>query len=363
MQLTDVIGNEAARRALEGMAESGRIPGALMFYENDGCGALALAMAFLDGIYGHDRKVSRLVHPDIHFIFPTASSTKVEGKVSDLVPEAFIEYWRELVSENPYFLENELSTALGIEGKSSAINVRTANHIISTLSLTPVERGYKAVVIYLPEKMNEQAANKLLKVVEEPPEKTVFLMITHAPDKVIPTISSRCQGIRVLPLEASEVASALVRDFGKGEEEAAEAAAMAGGSIGVALDYLSERTDYETWMDIFSDLTEALVARDLSGSLDCGERMAALPSREKQKAFCKFASECLRKIFMTRQGMPGLAVVGEDEKEFYARVSGKLKASFPRRAAAAFDRAANLIGRNVNQKMVFCDLVDRLFLI
>ena len=116
-------------------------------------------------------------------------------------------------------------------------------------------------------------------------------------------------------------------------------------------------------MDLFSDLAEALIGRDLAGALDCGERMASLPSREKQKAFCKFASECLGKIFLIRQGLPGLAVVGEDEKEFYASVSARFKASFPRRAAAAFDRAANLIGRNVNQKMVFCDLVDRLFLI
>jgi len=345
------------------MVSSGRVPHAMMFYENDGCGALPLVLGFLDSIYGHDKKVRKLIHPDVHFVFPIASGSKVEGKVSDLLPEMFLAYWRELVDANPYFMENDLSTALGIEGKASAINVNVANSILSKLSLTAVEGGYKAVVIYLPERMNDQAANRLLKVVEEPPEKTLFLMITHAPDRVISTISSRCQGIRVMPLEASEVAAVLVRDFGKGREEAEEAAAMAGGSVGAAVDYLSERSDYGAWMDIFSDLIDAVAGNDLSGALDCGERIAALPSREKQKAFCKFASECLRKIFMVRQGLPDLAVVSGDEREFYVSSARKLKAAFPRRASEAFDRAAFLTGRNVNQKMVFCDLVNRLFLI
>ena len=261
----------------------------MMFYENDGCGALPLVLGFLDSLFDHDRKVLKLIHPDVHFIFPIASGTKVEGKVSELLPEMFLAYWRELVEANPYFMENDLSTALGIGGKESAINLKVANFILSKLSLTAVEGGYKAVVIYLPEKMNAQTANRLLKVVEEPPEKTVFLMITHAPDRVMPTISSRCQGIRVMPLEAAEIESVLVRDFGKGKEEAEEAAAMAGGSVGAAVDYLSGRSDYGVWMDMFSELVDAVAGNDLSAALDCGERMAALSSREKQKAFCKFA--------------------------------------------------------------------------
>ena len=220
MNFDGIIGNREAVKALEGMAASGRIPHSMMLYENDGCGAIALVLAFLGKVLQDEHKVSGLIHPDVHYIYPVANGSKVNEKVENLRAELFLSYWRDLIVANPYALESEVISAFGVEGKQTGINNAEAKEILETVYLTSVEGGYKAVVVYLPEKMNAAAANKLLKAIEEPPEKTLFLMITHSPEKVMQTISSRCQAIRVMPYSKEEIAEVLVSSFGKGGEEA-----------------------------------------------------------------------------------------------------------------------------------------------
>lgn len=351
-----IKGNEDVKKALVGMVDSGRVPHAIMFYENDGCGALELALGFLEYLTGSS-KVSRLVHPDVYFIFPVTKGSKVT--TDKPTSETYLKYWRELVLANPYFLENELGDALGIEGKSSIIAIAEAKFIIEKLSFHSLEGGYRAVVIYLPEKMNKDTANRLLKSIEEPPEQTEFIFITHSPEKVLPTISSRCQGIRVLPLSREEVSEVLQERFGKSEEAATTAAEMSGGSIGRALNYLSENEDIGAEFDLFSALMQALLAKDLLAAQDIGEQIASLPSREKAKAFCRYAADGMRKIFMLQQGMPQLAGVSPREEELFATLAARCRKSFARGAVAQLDRALMLIDRNINLKILFCDLVDR----
>ena len=347
MRLDEIIGNHDAVKVLRGMAESGRIPHAMMLYENDGCGAMALTLAFLSAVMGDGHKVSNLIHPDVHYVYPVANGSKVTEKVENLRAELFLEYWRSLMTANPYALESEVSTAFGIEGKQAGINNAEAKEILETVWLTSVEGGWKAVVVYLPEKMNAAAANRLLKAVEEPPERTLFIMITHAPEKVMQTISSRCQAIRVLPYSKQEIAEILSSRFGKTPDEAAQASSVAGGSVGAALRYLSGKEDYLRQMEIFKGLVDAL---------------AALPSRENQKAFCKFAGESLRKVFLIQQNLPQIAGVSREEEEFFTTLAARCRKSFPRMAVACLDRAQTLIDRNVNQKILFADLVGRMYL-
>ena len=362
MTLDAIIGNRDAVAALKGMAREGRIPHAMMLYENDGCGAMAMVLAFLGEVFCDEHKVSGLIHPDVHYVYPVASGSKVEEKVQNLRAELFLGYWRDLMKANPYALESEVSEAFGVEGKQTAINNAEAREILETIYLSPMEGGWKAVVVYLPEKMNATAANRLLKALEEPPEKTLFMMITHAPEKVMQTISSRCQALRVLPYSKEEIAEILVSEFGKTAEEAAQAASSAGGSVGAALHYLSGKEDYQEQFGIFKSLMEAFEAKDLSAALSCGDAMASLGSREKQKAFCKFAGESLRKIFLLQQKLPGLAGIPSEEEVFYASVASRCRKSFPRQAIASLDRAQLLVDRNVNQKILFCDLVGKMYL-
>lgn len=362
MTLDGITGNTAVVKALRAMSRSGRIPHAMMFYENDGCGALDIVLAFLSEVFRDEHKVGRMIHPDVHYIYPVASGSKVKEKTENLRAELFLGYWRDLMAANPFSLESEVSDAFGVEGKQTVINNAEAKEVLGTVYLTSVEGGYKAVVVYLPEKMNATAANRLLKAVEEPPEKTLFLMVTHAPEKVLQTISSRCQSFRILPYSKEEIVKVLVERFSKSEEEAMAAAQMARGSVGEAVSFLSDRAGHAGMMDIFRRLMDALASRDLPSALPIGDELAALGSREKQKAFCIFAGECLRKIFLIQQNLTLIAGIAPDEEQFLRTVASRCRKTFPRIALAGLDRARMLIDRNVNQKILFCDLVGRLYL-
>lgn len=306
-------------RVFTGMIDSGRIPHAIMLHEDDGGGGIAVALAFLQYLYCRSRngdscgecpscnRISKLIHPDVHFIYPMTS-----GNLSLSAVAA----WRELVTLNPYFTESDFNEALAVQSKSTLISVGEANSILSTLALSSLEGGYRSVVIYLPEKMNQEASNRLLKVIEEPEPQTLFLMVTHSPENVLTTIRSRCQMFRLKPGDAAVISDS----------------------------YFEE---------LFAALMEALCSRDLSLALESADTLSSLPSRENAKAFCKFASVRLREIFLSQQG------IGSASSSW----AGKCGRTFPRKALEAFDRASLLIDRNVNQKILFTDLIDRLFMI
>lgn len=304
------------RQTLFAMVDGNRVPHAILLHEDDGGGAVALAMEFLSHLYGGNPRVAKMIHPDIHYIFPLILSS------GDTVSEQYAVQWRSLVSENPSFTEGELYDTLGFEGKNTVISVKEANALLRVLSRYSLEGGYTAIVIYLPEKMNPTAANKLLKILEEPPQQTIFVMVTHAPERLLPTILSRCQLFR---MESSEGTSDVVLRFDDG--------------------------------GAFASLMDAIIARDLASALEVGEQLAALPSRDSMRSFCRFAAEKVRRIFLVQQGLTQLA--GDDPE--VAAWAARCKKTFPRKALEALDKASLLIGRNVNQKILFTDLVDRLY--
>lgn len=300
---------------LNAMVDAGRVPHAILLHEDDGGGAVGIGLEFLRHLYGDNPRVAKLIHPDIHFIFPLILSS------GDSVSEQYAKEWRALVQENPSFTEGDLYEALGFEGKNTVISVKESNALLRILSQYSLEGGYTTVMIYLPEKMNSTAANKLLKILEEPPQQTLFLMVTHAPERLLPTILSRCQLFRV---EAASTQSAALRYDDGG---------------------------------LLCSLMDALIRKDLAAALETGEQLAALPSRDSMRAFCRFAAEKMRRIFLVQQGLDQLA---GDDAEVRSWASS-CKKSFPRKALEALDKASVLIGRNVNQKILFTDLVDRLF--
>ena len=297
------------------MADTGRVPHALLLHEDDGGGGVALAMQFLQHLYGGNPRVAKMIHPDIHFIFPLVQA-------GDSVSEQYAKEWRALVQENPSFSEGNLYEALGFEGKTTVIAVKEANALLRMLSQYSLEGGYTTVLIYLPEKMNSVAANKLLKILEEPPHQTLFLMVTHAPERLLPTILSRCQLFRVSSgTDAAEVT--LRYDDG----------------------------------GLLADLMQAAVSRNLSAALEVGEQLAELPSRDSMRAFCRYAAEKMRRVFLVQQGLPQLAGDDAQAREWAAAC----KKSFPRKALEALDKASALIGRNVNQRILFTDFVNRIY--
>ena len=326
MTFAQVPGNQEVKQALIGMVDVGRVPHAILFHEDDGGGAFPLALAFLQYLYCRHRsggdscgqcpscgKIAKLIHPDVHFVFPTAAG---------VLSEQYMEPLRRLVAEHPAFTEAELLEALGLEGKIPMIAVAESRRLLEKLSLSALEGGYRAVVIYLPERMNAEAANRLLKMIEEPPQQTQFLLISHQVEKVLTTISSRCQRIRIRPSGA-----------------AAETAFADAG--------------------LLDEMMTALLGKDLLGALEVSERIAALPSRESAKAFCIFAADRLRQMFLCQQGVQGLGDCPPEVR----RWAGRCRKTFPRQALEVLDRAMTLIGRNVNLKILFADMADRLYLL
>ena len=322
MRFADTGVDASVLKTLAGMVDSGRIPHAILLSEPDGGPAFGLALAFLQYLYCQSRsggdscgacpacnRVSKLIHPDVHLMFPTTAG---QSCVS-LMPQL-----RELLQSGPFFTESALGAALGVEGKSSLIPVAESKEILSKLSLSALEGGWRSVIIYLPEKMNQEAANRLLKAIEEPEERTEFLLITHAPEKVLQTVRSRCLHIQL-------GAEAKAPDFDSPE--------------------------------LLDELMDALLRRDLCAALEAGEHIAALPSRESAKAFCKYAADAMRNLFLAQQG---LRLHPTDSGNAEAWASG-LRKSFPRNALDCIDRALKLLERNVNTKIIFTDMVDRLY--
>lgn len=308
-----IEGNRDVCNALVGMVDSGKVPHAILFHEDDGSDGFMVGLAFLEYLFDGNPRVGKLIHPDIHFVFPT-----VAGSLS----RQYMEQFRKLMLENPHFTERELNEAFGIEGKNSVIAVGEAKQLLESLSLSALEGGYRAVFVYLPEKMNQEAASRLLKLIEEPPLKTQFVFISHYPEKVLQTILSRCQRIRIVPSRESSVC----------------------------------RFDDPSILD---DLMGALVSGNLSEALEVSDRICALSSREEVKSFCKFAAERMRQVFLRQQGLTALC---REESEVLDTWAAGCRKSFPRQALEAFGRMQSLIDRNVSTKILVTDLVDRLFL-
>lgn len=329
MTFSQIKGNDKIVDALKGMVDSSRVPHAIMFHEDDGGGAMELALAFLQYLYCKNRsggdacaqcpscnKISKLIHPDMYFIFPVNTGWS----------DDYLDKWRSLVLSNSSFTENELNEALEIEGKNSMIKVDEAKSLIDKLSFSALEKGYRSVIIYLPERMNKETANRLLKLIEEPPLLTQFIFITHNGGLVLPTISSRCQHIK------------LSKSSGKGAVEGS-----------------AEQ------IQLFRQLMQGLLIHDLYACLEIGDSLAGLPSREKAKTFCTFASGVLRNIFLYQQGMGPLAAQGAYSEAELSDWATRSKKTFPRKGLDAFSKAQMLIARNVNTKILFTDLVNSLY--
>ena len=222
MPYSEILGHTEIIANLRNMVDSDRMPHALLFTEKPGCGALPLALATLEYMFsrGKNQKVAKLIHPDIHFTFPINVSSTIGGdKRGEL--EQFYPAWRQLVLENPYFGEEDLYKAFGIENRLGTISVAEAASIIRKLSLSSYEGGAKVMLIMFPERMNLETANKLLKNLEEPQNGTYYFLISHNPGKIITTILSRCRIIEVPPIGQDVIADELVRLKGLDPQEAA----------------------------------------------------------------------------------------------------------------------------------------------
>jgi DNA polymerase-3 subunit delta' len=351
------IDPEVKQRLIES-AKNGRIPHAQMFLGGEGTGALSLAIAYAQYINCENpgpedscgqckscRKFQNLTHPDLHFVFPVIKTPKNSKPYSADI----LEQWREFVSSS-YFnsLEDWLS-ALGASDAQASIYVHEAEEIIKTLSYKAFEAKYKVMIIWLPEKMNISAANKLLKILEEPPDKTIFILVSENAEQILPTIKSRTQIVKLPPLSPELLEKALKQEFPDAPDDLiAQAAKAADGNFITAKKYLRELIDPSLatpFFDLFVKFMRTAYAGKPLEMINFVEELSSL-GREKQKQFLRYSLHFLRQAFMINQNLEKITHLTEKERNFAQKFSPFITKNNIENLNFEFSKAYSDIERN-----------------
>lgn len=366
MNFSQIPGQKAVIDRLRISVAEQRVSHALLFYGPEGSGKFAVALAFARYISCEKRtaddacgvcpscvKYDKLIHPDLHFVFPVIKKKTGTEPVSD----TYISQWREMVLKSPWFSLNTWTEAMEVGNEQAIIPVAEANEIVRKLSLKSFESDFKIMIIWLPEKMNAETANKLLKMIEEPPAKTLFLLVSEEDDKLLPTILSRCQLIRIPAVAADDISRFLQDKYNIDSRHATEIAGIANGNMVRAIDLARDADSSSQHLDRFMTLMRMAYKRDTQALVTWSEETAAL-GRERQKGFLSYALRLIRENFiMNYHGRENnLVYLTEAETDF----SSKFHPFINNKNIFALDREFNLafahVESNGNTKIIFLDL-------
>lgn len=375
MRYADIIGQEDALRAVRQMVSDRRIPHALLLTGPEGCGKLPLALALAETLLcqeleadgepcGHCRNcrmAAALAHPDLHLTFPIIrrkNSTSTEQVTCDL----YVDEWREMVTASPYVAWDTWLNTLSVENQQPIITVAEANAIVSRLSLHASQGGRKVVVVWHAELMNEQAANKLLKTLEEPTPDTHFILTTTKPERLLETIRSRTQRIALRPLSEQQIADALTTRHGLDDNTARRLAHNACGSYTSACSMLGVEEETAEFFDLFVLIMRKCFQSDVKSMYQWADRIASW-GRERQKAFLAYCQRLVRENFMANFRLEGLTYMNAREEEFATRFARFVNERNIIGFMTQLDDATREIQQNVNARMVFFDLAMQMALL
>lgn len=365
MLFSAIPGHSLLKERLIDMANAGRVGHTLLFWGEEGVGALPLALALAQqmactvkengmacGKCPTCNKVQKLVHPDLHFSVPV---NRVKPSDPDPVTDLYLKTWKDALLANPYMSEYQWYETLGIDKKSGNISVHEADAIQKKISLKPFDGAYTFVLIWLPERMNIQAANTLLKALEEPPPGTHFFLVSEHPEQLLPTIRSRCQNIRVNPISTQELSATLAKELLISPLEAERLARISAGSYGKAL-YSNLRSErQEEANDFSSRLFDSVLHKDLNASIQWAEEAAGL-GRELQRQSVLHLLALLREVYMEHLKAHKFVYISEKEIYKLRTWASGLPSSFFPVATTALNDALSDIDRNLNNKIVFYSL-------
>ncbi len=297
--------------------------------------------------------LDKLEHPDLHFTYPTI---KLPSMSSDHKPvsDDFAKEWHELIMAGPYFTMTEWLEQMGGENQQAIITAGESDSLIRKLSLKSSQGGYKVSIIWLPERMNIECANKILKLLEEPPAQTVFIMVCQEPDRLLETIRSRVQRIDIRKIADEDIRQALVSKRGITEENAHRIARMVNGSWLKALEMLRADSENELFLDMFQSLMRLAYQRKVKDLKVWSERMAAL-GREKQKRFLEYFLRLIRENFMYNFQQEELCYMTQREEDFAKNFARFINEANILPISDLANLAIRDIGQNANAKIVFYD--------
>lgn len=364
MDFNDVIGQEQVKQQLLMMVEENRLPHALLFCGPTGCGKMAMAMAFAAYLltekapeaHRHNTQamLAKWQHPDLHFSYPTI---RPQNASSDhkVISDDYAKEWCSMIANNYYFTLEEWLEKMKAANQQAIINVAESENIIRKLALKSSQGGYKICIIWLPERMNGECANKMLKIIEEPPSQTLFIMVSEEPEKLLETIRSRTQRIDFKQIDTEALQQALVARRGLELADAHRIARVANGSWLKAIETLDASNENNFFFDMFVMLMRLAYQRKVKDLKKWTETVAAM-GREKQKRMLTYFIHLLRENFMYNFGKPELVYMTEKEENFAKNFARFINEANIVEMTELYSKAIRDIGQNANGKIVFFDL-------
>ncbi len=366
MRFADIIGQDDIKRHLIGTVKENRISHAQMLLGREGYGTLPLAIAYAQYINCQHRtdsdscgecpscrQISQLAYPDLHFVFPVpATGSTKEKPVSD----TFFRKWSEFIKQNPYGSYQQWLDYAEAGNSQGLIRVDESSEIIRKLTMKSFNSGYKIMVIWLPEKMNSDASNKLLKLIEEPYPMTLFLLVAENSENIISTIISRTQIVKVPRIADADLCTGLQRVAGTDAAKAEKIARISEGDFCKALEYCSQTADLAQNLDLFIKLMRVSYSYKAPDMIALADELASL-GREKQKALLAYSERMVRENLIMNRQLTSMARFTDDEGNFAQKFSRFIHPQNSGLIAEALDKASYHISRNASAKIVFLDTI------
>ncbi|NOY38457.1 MAG: DNA polymerase III subunit delta [Chlorobi bacterium] len=368
MRYQEIPGHEELKKRLIRSVNNGRLGHAQLFTGEDGSAALSLALATSQYIMCEDRqekdscgrcrsclKHEKMIHPDLHYAFPVI---RIKGNKENL-SRYFLEQWRETLIQNPFLSLERWYKALGIQNQQGTIYTAESDEIIRELSLKSFESDYKILVIWLPEKLETTAANKLLKVIEEPPEKTFFFLVSRDPEKMLPTILSRCQHLPVPGIPDQELSGFLATKYSLPDKQAALLAVTSEGNIGRAIQEAMLPEEEKQHLQSFIRWMRLCYTLGLTGLLGWIDEMSS-SGREHQKSFLSYSLHMLRENFILNTSNM-ISRLNSEELEFSKKFSGFIHSGNIHQLYQLINDTFLHIESNANPRIVLLDTSFKIY--
>lgn len=372
MDFNEVIGQKEAISRLKELADTKRVPHAMMLCGPQGCGKMAIAIAFASYILTHDIDdelrlrqanvmLSNYEHPDLHFSYPVIrpAGTSSEHK---MISDDFSKEWREMMKKDAYFTMDHWLAAMNAANQQALIGAGESDDLIHKLSLKSSQGGYKVSIIWLPERMNGECANKLLKLLEEPPYKTLFIMVCEQPEKLLETIRSRVQRFDIRRIDDESLKQALKTRRGLDEDIAKRITHIANGNWNRALENLDANNDNRQFFDMFVMFMRLTYMRNVK-ELKKWSEVTAGYGREKQRRMLQYFMTMVRESFMYNFHKPELCYMTLEEEQFTKNFARFINEANVIEINELLERCFRDIGQNANAKVVFFDMALKMIVL